>query len=107
MQGRNGRIVADSARPVTMGVGEGRAEVTRLGVRDLAKPVTVTPQLDPGSPGIEKVMAEAMGYGMRVCTAWGRLGATNSCVPRSANAFGGASHAQAMRLNLHTMRLSG
>ena len=37
---------------------------------DLAKPVTVTPQLDPDGPGIEKVMAEAMGYGIRICTAW-------------------------------------
>ena len=56
MEGRGGRIVGD-----------------------LARRVTVTPQLGPDGPGIEKVMAEAMGYGIRICTAWGRLGATNSC----------------------------
>ena len=99
--------VAMMAEPVTVWMGGGRAEFTRVGVAMTAEPVTVTPQLGPGSPGGGAFVAEAVGYGTRVRTAWGRLGATNSCVPRSANAFGGASHAQAMRLNLHTMRLSG
>ena len=46
------------AKRVTVWMGVGRAEVTRVGVA---------------------MMAEVMGYGVRDRTVWGRLGATNSC----------------------------
>ena len=111
-------------------MGEGRAEVTQLGVRDLAepvtvlygwseavqkshgwivadlaRPVTVTPQLGPGSPGGGAFVAEVVGYGVRGRTAWGRLGATNSCVLRTGCAFGDTSYAEVRRLEgLPTLR---
>ena len=90
-----------------MGMDGGRAEVTRLGVRDLAKPVTVTPQLDPGSPGGGTTMAEAMGYGVRVRTAWGRLGATNSCFKLGGWAFRVASTSEVERVELLQSRRQG
>ena len=79
-------------------MGGGRAEVARVVVTNLAAPVTVTPQLGPGSPGGGAFVAEVVGYGVRGRTAWGRLGATNSCVPRTGSAFGDASYAEVRRL---------
>ena len=70
----------DGRRPCWVGAG-------RIGTM-MAEPVTVTPQLGPDGLGGGAFVAEVMGYGVRDRTARGRLGATNSCVPRRGYAFG-------------------